>query len=530
MGAKGPALSPIEVLRFRALFDHLPFAIRVFDTGGRTVAINRAYTELWGVTAEQLSNGGDDILADERFAAAGITPYLRRGFQGEVAVVPPIRYTADEIPTIRGRRTHWIQTLILPIKDETGALREVMALLEDVTERIESYETLEQRVAERTHELTTLLDVSHTVSSTLDLKGLLRLILDQLRAIVEYTGATIYTIENREFKILDYHGPLPPAHVAQLRYPLSRMQNIWDAFANREPVLIDDVRGESPHAREYQQRAGDNLTTTLGYIRAWMGVPLMLKQHVIGALTLTSSQPGHFTEQHARLALGIADQAAIAIENAKLFEQAQGLAALVERQRLARELHDSVSQALYGIALGARTARTLLDRSPARAIEPVEYVLSLAEAGLAEMRALIFELRPESLEAEGLVAALSKQADSLRARHQIQVDTDFCAEPALSLAAKEALYRVAQEALHNTVKHARATRASLRLAAEDGRAVLTVADNGAGFNPGGSFPGHLGLRSMRERMERISGELAIASQPGAGAEIRAAAPLEPAEP
>jgi signal transduction histidine kinase len=99
----------------------------------------------------------------------------------------------------------------------------------------------------------------------------------------------------------------------------------------------------------------------------------------------------------------------VAVENGRLFSAAQGAAALQERQRLSRELHDSVSQALYGIALGSRTARTLLDRGdPSRAVEPVEYVLSLAEAGLSEMRALIFELRPEALEKEGLVSALEK--------------------------------------------------------------------------------------------------------------------------
>src|SRR5581483_1884348 len=111
---------------------------------------------------------------------------------------------------------------------------------------------------------------------------------------------------------------------------------------------------------------------------------------------------GFYTPRHAELALAVANQAAIAIENARLFERVQSAAATEERQKLARELHDSVSQALYGIALGARTARAQLDRDPAKAAEPLDYVLSLAQAGLAEMRALIFELRPESLATEGL--------------------------------------------------------------------------------------------------------------------------------
>ena len=143
--------------------------------------------------------------------------------------------------------------------------------------------------------------------------------------------------------------------------------------------------------------------------------PLTLKCCVIGMPVLTASEADAFTPHHATLALAIANQAAIAIENARLYAQAQELAALEERQKLARELHDSVSQALYGISLGAHTARKALERDPQGVVEPLDYVLSLAEAGLAEMRALIFELRPESLEAEGLVAALTKQAAAVQA-------------------------------------------------------------------------------------------------------------------
>ena len=193
------------------------------------------------------------------------------------------------------------------------------------------------------------------------------------------------------------------------------------------------------------------------------------------------------------------------------------LAALEERQRLARELHDSVSQALYGIALGSRTARTLLERGePAKAAEPLDYVLSLAEAGLSEMRALIFELRPESLKNEGLVAALIKQSDALQARHKLDVVTSFCPEPDISLDAKETLYRVAQEAMHNIARHAKATRITLSLLHADGKLTLEVRDNGKGFDPDGDFPGHLGLKSMRERVANIGGAFHITSRPGEG--------------
>src|SRR5437879_6847457 len=183
-----------------------------------------------------------------------------------------------------------------------------------------------------------------------------------------------------------------------------------------------------------------------------------------------------------------------------LYEQAQELASLQERQRLARELHDAVSQALYGISLGAHTAREALESSdPEQAMASIEYVIALAEAGLAEMRALIFELRPESLETEGLVAALTKQVAALRTRHKLVVDADLDHEPDLPIEMKHALYRIAQEALHNIVKHARASSVALQLARQGKEVILQVRDNGRGFDPTGSFPGHFGVRSMQER-------------------------------
>ncbi|MGD9932909.1 MAG: GAF domain-containing protein [Dehalococcoidia bacterium] len=243
-----------------------------------------------------------------------------------------------------------------------------------------------------------------------------------------------------------------------------------------------------------------------------------------------SFRPRQFSAEEQRLFAALVRRAEVAVENARLYEQAQSLAAIEERQRLARELHDSVSQALYGVALGSRTARTLLDRDPEKAKEPVDYVLSLAEAGLAEMRALIFELRPESLAQEGLLAAIEKQVASTRARYGVAVDATLEGEPDVPLPIKEALYRVAQEALHNVVKHARATHVDLYLGTVGGAIVLDLRDDGQGFDPGSEFPGHLGLKSMRERVDRVGGTIFIESQPGLGAHLRVEIPIEPGDP
>ncbi|HYN87141.1 MAG TPA: sensor histidine kinase, partial [Ardenticatenaceae bacterium] len=256
-----------------------------------------------------------------------------------------------------------------------------------------------------------------------------------------------------------------------------------------------------------------------------VSLPLVYQERHLGRLNLyylPDREPG---KDELEFLAAIASQAATAVENARLYGQAQALAAVEERQRLARELHDSVSQALYGIALGTRTARVLLERNQPGLPDVLEYITSLAAAGMAEMRALIFELRPESLESEGLVAALGKQAASIQARHRIDVVTELPAEPELPLETKEVLYRIAQEAMHNTVKHAQARQIHLSLTPTVDGVLLEVRDDGVGFDPNGAFPGHLGLKSMRERVARLGGSFSSESAPGTGTTVQARVPM-----
>src|SRR5581483_10722582 len=310
-----------------------------------------------------------------------------------------------------------------------------------------------------------------------------------------------------------------------IHFPLASARTIWDAIDGGQPVNIPDILDDAPLANALRAAVGDLLQSpAISYIRTWLAVPLALKDRTIGMLTVSSSAVDAYTSRDATLIMAIAAQAAVAIENARLYQQAQSLAVLEERQRLARELHDSVSQALYGIALGARTARTLLDRDTSQVATPLEYVLSLAETALAEMRALIFELLPNALETEGLVAALGRQIAAVRARHGIAIEADLGAEPDVAVAIKEALYRIAQEALHNTVKHAQARTVEVRLEAVPEALTLEVSDDGIGFDPNRTFPGHLGLHTMQERATQVGGTLDLASAPGQGTRLRVMIP------
>lgn len=256
-----------------------------------------------------------------------------------------------------------------------------------------------------------------------------------------------------------------------------------------------------------------------------LATPLIYRDRSTGVLMTFYPENWVINDDELAFLRTIADQAAVAIENHALFQEAQSKAALQERQHLSRDLHDSVSQALYGIALGAETARRLLDSEPAGAAEPLDYVLSLAEAGLAEMRALIFDLRPESLETEGLVAALEKQAASLRARHSVSVDASLCHEPDLPMNVKEAIYRITQQALQNTARHARASEVALQLQCDGETLSLSLQDNGVGFDPSEEFADCRGLRSIRDISSRLGGTLQIQSAPGGGTLMRVEIPV-----
>ena len=378
------------------------------------------------------------------------------------------------------------------------------------------------RVEETSRELQGLLTISANLAAQLDLQPLLQLIIAEVQVIADYGRASLYLAEGENLRVLASRSSrseivMPPATYSM---PSSDMGPLWEAVSNRQAVIIDDMHTDTQFVPTLKASLGEErFEPAVRNVHAQLVVPLALKDSVIGMLTLTHEQPGFYTRHHAELVSAISAQAAIAIENARLFEQAQNAAATTERQRLARELHDSVSQALYGIALGARTARTLLDVDAAKVVEPLEYVLSLASAGQAEMRALLFELRPESLELEGLVVALEKQIDATAARYSIEVHGDLCPEPELSLAEKEVFYRIGQEALHNVVKHARAEVVQVRLTDDESGLRLKIMDDGVGFEVGRGFPGHMGLVSMSERAASIGAHLTIVSAPGEGTSL-----------
>lgn len=286
----------------------------------------------------------------------------------------------------------------------------------------------------------------------------------------------------------------------------------------RQPVrtgLVEDVHNDTRIDERLRSRTVGSLAE----------IPVFTGDELWGIFSIGWARVRRFSDADRQIFEAFSARASLAIQNALLFEQAQLTASLEERQRIARELHDSVSQALYGIGLGARTLRRRLGAEPDRQVaDPLDYITNLAEGGLAETRALIFELIPNSIETDGLATALQRQAMASQARSGLPIEVRLCDEPDIPVRAKEALYRIAQESLGNVVKHAGATAAGVSLEDDGSSVVLRITDNGRGFDPGGDFPGHFGLRSMAERARKIGGVYVVESAPGAGSTVTVSIP------
>ena len=257
-------------------------------------------------------------------------------------------------------------------------------------------------------------------------------------------------------------------------------------------------------------------------------VPIKVKDKVIGVIDAQSERVNAFDDTDLVVLQSLADQTAVAIENAQLYRQATQLAVVEERNRLARELHDSVTQALYGITLHAEAAfRQLGARKIPLATEQLEELRSTAQEALREMRLLIFELRPSVVEMQGLVPALRARLEAVEERAGMSVEINVDENLELSDQIQDGLYRIAQEALNNALKHAKANQIILNLTGTMSRVTLEIMDDGVGFKPDESIEGGgLGLDGIIERAELLNGELTLDSWPGRGTTIRIEVPYE----
>jgi signal transduction histidine kinase len=305
--------------------------------------------------------------------------------------------------------------------------------------------------------------------------------------------------------------------------PLPRTHGLLGAMLEASaPFRTDDIRRD-PRFRGWWPEEHPQMAS-------FLGVPIVARSGVLGAFYLTDKEGAPaFDGEDERLIVMLAAHAAIAIDNARLYERARELSVIEERNRLARDLHDSVVQKLFGVVLAAQSAATLLDRSHPGAREEVERLQALAQDAIGELRALVFQLRPAAIETEGLAAALAKHVDVLGRVHRLPIALEQHGAPRVRPGVDDELFKIAQEALHNALRHAAAASVRVRLDERPDRVALAVSDDGRGFDPGAPAlrSRTLGLTSMEERAQALGGTLRIASTPGAGTTVELELPLDP---
>lgn len=498
------------------LFDRTPMGIAVFDSDRRLVRCNKTwagfFTHYLGVDASYVTPGRSiyDLLPDDDGALERLVEPALRG--------QTVRQDATRLENF-GVVTYWDVVFAPTFRD--GEVVGFVDIVTDATERVVAYQLLERRISAFAA-IAASMTVDQPLSATLS---------SITKTAAAVTGAEACAVlivdpERDEVVVFESHG-LPAEYGA------------WVAES-----LRSGVRSPSRRALEAQRLTvvhgardeglGNPLYRPLhAYLREarWddmVVVPLDSRGRTFGVIQYYHRTVPALDDDDRAFLTAIADQAALAVANASLYAKSERSAALVERQRLARELHDSVSQALFSMTLHARAAQRHLggEEVNAPALAAVGKLTELTQGALAEMRALIFELRPGALSEEGLVAALSRQAAALAARESVPITVTGPPErPLLTADAEEHLYRIALEALNNAVKHASAGAISVEVEVVRDELSITVEDDGVGFDPSVTPAGHLGRSTMAERAATLGGVLTIDSRPGTGSRIRVAVRL-----
>ena len=394
----------------------------------------------------------------------------------------------------------------------------LLSVVRDVSERAQAEQLFLQQEEVRQREQSTLLDISRTLASTLELKP--DLILDQLQVIVKYSHAALFVLEDSTLVSIALRGVQRPEGAAPFRIHLEGPEILAQLFNEHRPLRIADVSSADKGAQFLRSLLSDEAAVLLEGVRAWMWVPLAIKGRIIGGVGAAHTNRSYFSSHHADLALTVANQAAITMVNAELYQQAQALAALQERQRLAQNLHDAVNQSLFSAGLIAEVLPRLWDRDQAQARQSLEDLRRLTRGAMAEMRALLAELRPSTLTDADLGDLLRLLGNAFTGRTNIPATVTVTGAGILPAEVQVAIYRVSQEALNNIAKHAGASKVEMNLKHDGTDIELGIHDNGQGFDPEQPISfGHYGLSMMRERAEEVGAQLFITSQIGRGSEL-----------
>lgn len=475
------------------LFERMPMGIAILD---REFRIQR-YNPTWGEFAARYTPSTGAPLAPgigyfEHLPGTetAIRPLFERALTGEVVRENGFRLQSDETVT------YWNIVLAPLIKnDETVGILNIAV---DVTEQTKLQQNLERLIAERTRELQVLLDVTAAANRSLDLKETLATTLDLIVALVGASRAGVMLLDEPTGELIPYSlRPVRDVASDDLEKMLSTCRSVLDDGA---ALYV------APDPEE-------------GLLEPGALIPLESRGDRLGVLVIVGSQGGAFSTAQLALFQSIADQLGVAVENARLFARSEQAAVAAERNRLARDLHDAVTQTLFSSSMIADVLPKIWERNPDEGRRRLEELRQLTRGALSEMRTLLVELRPAALADTDLGDLLEHQVNAFIARTRLQVGFERSVSHNPPVEVKEAFYRIAQEAFNNIARHAEAAQVRVRLDGEPGKMDLTIQDDGVGFDAQTLEHEGLGLGIMRERARSIGARLEVVSRPGRGTRL-----------
>jgi len=423
--------------------------------------------------------------------------------------------TREEVSVTVGSATSYYDMTLDPLFDEVGTVIGITCAATDITERKQLYEQLQRRLAESE----SVQKIAKGLLQKIGLDEVLKIVCVEAIQLTGATGSAVLLLQDDGWLTVTHSEGVP-------EFPFNRLP-VQESFAGRAfktgNYVWVNIRDSDPEeaARELQGYPWIQGVTSL------FVVPLRVETKVIGVINILD-KPGEVTPEDERIIDLFADQAAIIIEHIRLQDQAEQLAVLQERQRLARELHDSVTQALYSVTLYADAARMAFSAKKWRALETnLREVRKMAREAMYDMRLLVFELRPFMLETEGLVSVLRARLAAVEDRTGLKSEVLVDGERRLPIAIEEELYRIAQEGLNNVVKHAAAKHVRIHIEYDENSVSLEMIDDGLGFDmKAADQSGGFGLQGIKERVQRLGGSQEIESAPMEGTRLKVKVPIQ----
>lgn len=510
------------------VMDRMPMGIAVFGDDLRLVECNKT----WSALVERHWDAPSSRAAAKVAAGAHLfdlvpgagdwgPPLLERVRGGETLMQEDVRVEGG------GAVSYW-NVIASPII-EGERFGGFIMVLADATERVRAWQELERRVGERTLELERrrqvadgLHDIFDILNSDRALEEVLDFIIAEANRLLASDAVSVSRVDVRyDMLRLETSYGLDDPTFAELEIPIAGGGVVGETIAKRRPMLVGNVDVLMENARRQMPPDQQALLARLfTRYRAILAVPIIVQNDLYGSLTMFYLEPQEFSDEDAALAGDLADHLALAIENARLREQARASAIADERNRLARDLHDAVTQTLFSASLIAEVLPMLWAKDRTEGERRLEELRSLTKGALAEMRTLLFELRPAALIEADLADLLKQLAEATTGRARVLVELAVAGGSVpLPSDVQVALYRIAQEALNNVARHAGATKAKVELVRRPGHVELTVEDDGRGFDPAEARGKHMGVGIMRERAASIGATLEVRSGPGEGARL-----------